>query len=176
MLWYIPLLYLFYYYYNAHQTEKNHQHVFQQLKRLENKLMEFDQLYPLFLTKKDIVENEKNIENKLVGEETPDGSIQMSYDDFTKSFWYWSKKPIAYKYLNAVARKYVIYYECKDVYVNKHVITEKDEKSDALFLKKKIIKPVLTNANIFKWAGKEFVKEEIKEKNTISYAEFMKKK
>lgn len=38
--------------------------------------------------------------------------------------------------------------------------------------------PVLKNANIFKWVGKEYIKEEKKEIEVkpISYAEFIKNK
>lgn len=176
MIWYIPCIYLFYYCYVKYKQEKKQMIIYKKLKRIEHEMMQFDKLYPLFLTKNDIVENEFNKEHKLVEEETPEGNVCMAYDEFTKSFFYWSKKSIAYKYLNTIARKYVILYDCKDIYINKHTLEKSEEKS--IFLKKNIIKPVLTNSNIFKWIGKEYIKEEKKEIEikSISYAEFIKNK
>lgn len=176
MLWYIPLTYILYYCYVKYKKEKNQCIMYQNLKTIENEMMQYDKLYPLYLTKNDIIENELNKENKLVEEETPEGMICMMYDDFTKSFFYWSKKSFSYKYLNTVARKYVILYDCKDKYIHKHTLEKTEEKP--VMLKKKVIKPVLKNANIFKWIGKEYIKEEKKdiEVKSISYAEFIKNK
>lgn len=178
MLWFIPLVYLSYYYYTKYQSEKKQWMIYNYLKSIEKELMQYEYMYPLYLIKNDIIENEYNQENKLVGEETPEGFVSMMYDDFTKSFFYWSKKPISYKYLNTVARKYVIYYDCKELYINKHTLEKIEEPAKTDILIKKIVKPVLKNSNIFKWIGKEYVKEEKKEVEikSISYAEFIKNK
>ncbi len=178
MIWYILFAYLFYYKYTQYKLNQQQLILYEQIKSIEKEMMLFDKLYPMYLTKKDIVENEMNIENKLVGEDTPDGYVTMTYDDFTKSFLYWSKKAITYKYLETLARKYVIFYECKELYVDKHTLEKVEEGKKAVFYKKKIVIPVLKNANIFKWVGKEYVKEEKKEVDVkpISYAEFMKNK
>lgn len=178
MIWYILFVYIFYYKYKQYKLNQHQIMVCQQLKSIEKEMMQFDKQYPMYLTKKDIIENETNIENKLVEEETPDGVVSMTYDEFTKSFLYWSKKAVAYKYLETVARKYVIFYECKDVYVDKHTLEKVEEGKKTVFYKKKIEIPVLKNANIFKWIGKEYVKEEKKviDIKPISYAEFIKNK
>ena len=42
----------------------------------------------------------------------------MTYDEHANTFFYWALKPIAYRYLEVVARKYVLVYDCKDRYVN----------------------------------------------------------
>ena len=42
----------------------------------------------------------------------------MTHNDDVERFEYWSDKSIKYKYLEVVARKYVIIYDCKDKYVN----------------------------------------------------------
>lgn len=178
MLWFMFLLYYLYNRYHQHKLNQHQHQLYLDLKLIEQDLMQFDKLYPLCLTKKDITENEFNIENKLIEEETPEGLVTMKYDDYTKSFLYWSKKSITYRYLETVARKYVIYYECKDVYIDKHTLEKEEEKKKDVFYKKNIVKPVLTNSNIFKWVGKEFVKEEKKvvEVKQISYADFIKNK
>jgi hypothetical protein len=178
MIWYILCVYLFYYKYTQYQFQKHQQQIYEKLKSIEKEMTQFDKLYPMYLTKHDIVEHETNIEHKLVEEETPDGVVWMTYDEFTKSFLYWSKKAVAYKYLETVARKYVIFYECKDCYVDKHTLEKVEEGKKAVFYKKKIVIPVLKNANIFKWVGKEYVKEEKKvvDIKPISYAEFIKNK
>lgn len=178
MIWYILCVYILYYKYTQYQLNQNQKILYNKIKSIEKDLMQFDKLYPMYLTKSDIIENEINIENKLVEEETPDGFVCMTYDDFTKSFLYWSKKAITYKYLETVARKYVIYYECKDLYIDKHTLEKIEEGKKTVFYKKKIEIPVLKNANIFKWVGKEYKKEEKKvdDIKPISYAEFIKNK
>jgi hypothetical protein len=173
-MWYLFLIGICYYGYQQYKTNDYHI-TYDELKKIEHEMMQFDKLYPLCLMKKDIIETEVNKENKMVEEETPEGYVKMAYDDFTKSFFYWSKKSIAYKYLNTLARKYVILYECKELYIDKHTL-ENPEKVEKSVIKKKIVKPVLTNGNIFKWIGKEYVKEEKKKEEikSISYAEFIK--
>jgi hypothetical protein len=178
MILYIILFCFLYNQYKQYEINKKQTYLYKELKSIEKDLMQFDKLYPLCLNKSDIVENEMNIENKLIEEDTPDGIVKMTYDEFTKSFLYWAKKSIPYKNLETVARKYVIYYDCKDLYIDKHTLEKEEEKGKDVFYKKKIIKPVLTTANIFKWVGKEFIKEEKKvvEVESISYAEFIKNK
>ncbi len=178
MIWYILFVYFLYNRYTQYKLNQSQFIIYQQLKTIENEMMQYDKLYPMYLNKCDIVENEMNIENKLVGDETPDGYVTMTYDDFTKSFLYWSKKAVTYKYLETVARKYVIFYECKDLYVEKNTLEKVEEGKKVVFYKKKIVLPVLKNANIFKWVGKEYIKEvkKIEEIKPISYAEFIKNK
>lgn len=82
-----------------------------------------------------------NLSLKTVTETTPRGDVMMYYSSKLNSFVYHSKtKEIPYKYLETVARKYVIEYKCKSLYidirkeyekgVNKYnEIKEKEEKA-----------------------------------------------
>ena len=77
----------------------------------------YEQFYPLD-TKESIEESIDRLIHKEVEETTPEGKVILSYDESSNTFLYWAQKPIAYKYLEVVARKYVIVYDCKEVYVN----------------------------------------------------------
>ena len=52
----------------------------------------------------------------VVEEDTPEGRVRMKWSDGV--FLYWCVRPIQYKYLETVARKYVIVYDCKENYIN----------------------------------------------------------
>ena len=77
----------------------------------------YEQFYPLD-TKESVQESIDHLIQKEVEEMTPEGKVILSYDESSNTFLYWAQKPIAYKYLEVVARKYVIVYDCKEVYVN----------------------------------------------------------
>jgi hypothetical protein len=52
----------------------------------------------------------------VVEDMTPEGLVRMKYVEGV--FMYWANRSIQYKYLETVARKYVIVYDCKDKYIN----------------------------------------------------------
>jgi hypothetical protein len=52
----------------------------------------------------------------VVEETTPEGHVRMKFVDGI--FLYWSNRAIQYKYLETVARKYVMVYNCKENYIN----------------------------------------------------------
>ena len=58
-------------------------------------------------------EKQENLDKGVVEEETPDGFVIMKYNDEINRFDYWSDKSIKYKYLEVVARKYVILFHTK---------------------------------------------------------------
>ena len=76
---------------------------------------EYDDLEEKELTEdfvKDLVLN-------VIREETPKGEVLMYYSHEMGSFIYYSKtKEIPYKYLETLARKYVIIYDCKIIYID----------------------------------------------------------
>jgi hypothetical protein len=78
----------------------------------------YEQFYPLDTPKESIEESIDRLIQKEVEEMTPEGKVILSYDESSNTFLYWAQKPIAYKYLEVVARKYVIVYDCKELYVN----------------------------------------------------------
>jgi len=52
-------------------------------------------------------------------ETTPDGTVIMRYNKKDEGFEYWADKPIAYKYLETVARKYITMFHCAGIYINR---------------------------------------------------------
>lgn len=76
---------------------------------------ELDGLEDKELSKDEMVD----LRNKNIVEETPEGNVIMLYNSDTESFWIYSKtKNISFRTLDAVARKYTIKYNCKQVCVN----------------------------------------------------------
>jgi len=60
-----------------------------------------------------------SLKENFIEENTPRGIIFMAYDNTSESYIYYSKtKDIPYKYLETVARKYVIYNKCLNIYVD----------------------------------------------------------
>jgi len=82
------------------------------------RIIPYENLYPLGTLKEKIHETDENILFKRVEETTPDGKVILSYNESSNSFLYWAEKTITYKYLEVLARKYVILYDCKEIYVN----------------------------------------------------------
>ena len=64
----------------------------------------------------------KFIKGEFIEEVTPKGTIYMSYDNDNQTFIYYAKSAssIPYNYLDTVARKYVIFYNCKNIYYHMH--------------------------------------------------------
>jgi len=64
-----------------------------------------------------------NLSNLVLMETTPNGNVVMSYEydkdvpERSKFIYYTNDKSIPYKYLDAVARKYVYVYKCPEIYV-----------------------------------------------------------
>jgi tetratricopeptide (TPR) repeat protein len=76
---------------------------------------EYDDLEEKDLTDKFV----KDLTLNVIREETPKGEVLMYYSHEMESFVYYSKtKEIPYKYLETLARKYVIMYDCKKLYVD----------------------------------------------------------
>ncbi len=90
----------------------------------------YESYYPLNTPKELLQETEDNIKNEQVEEQTPEGNVIMKYNKEDCIFLYWSDKPKMYRYLETVARKYVILYDCKDTYINmyKELIKSLQEK------------------------------------------------
>jgi hypothetical protein len=76
---------------------------------------EYDDLEEKDLTDKFV----KDLTLNVIREETPKGEVLMYYGHEMGSFIYYSKtKEIPYKYLETLARKYVIIYDCKRIYID----------------------------------------------------------
>ena len=94
---------------------------------------------PAFYCKKElheIMDNENNYiekqwKTRILIDSTPRGNIIMFYDVYKQGFAYYSdQNSIPYTILNAVAMKYVLFFGCRDFYV------------DAYFLPKDYISPL----------------------------------
>jgi hypothetical protein len=57
-----------------------------------------------------------NLKNSFVMETTPNGNVLMFWDNDRSSFTYYSDTSIPYRYLEVVARKYVIMNNCREIY------------------------------------------------------------
>jgi hypothetical protein len=99
--------------------------------KLENsterlKPLPFEKQYPI-----EDAGNEKNsdFENCIVLSNTPQGLVYMKYSEEEDGFEYWTDKAIDYKYLEAVARKYVTIFSCSDIYIDRiELLKEKIDK------------------------------------------------
>lgn len=56
--------------------------------------------------------------NNYIMEYTPLGNVYMRYNNYKKSFEYFSNNTIPYRFLESVARKYVITFWCKPLFVD----------------------------------------------------------
>jgi hypothetical protein len=110
--------YKFYKRHKAHkklllQQEEAQKKIKEQESAFENKYFnEYDEL-------KDEPEAPVPSATSHVRETTPQGDVIMTYDDSRKLFCYYSdKRTIQFKYLEPVARKYVIEHRCKRLYID----------------------------------------------------------
>lgn len=60
----------------------------------------------------------KELKNNMIKETTPVGHIKLSYDYNVSAFIYYSDCDIPYKYLEVVARLFVIKNNCKSIYID----------------------------------------------------------
>lgn len=120
------------------QQEEAQKRIKEQESAFENKFFkEYDEL-------KDEPEAPLPSATSHVRETTPQGDVIMTYDDSRKLFCYYSdKRTIQFKYLEPVARKYVIEHGCKRLYIDirKELIKAKEAKDAAA------AKTAPTNAN-----------------------------
>jgi hypothetical protein len=59
-----------------------------------------------------------NLKNCIVMEKTPVGNAIMFYNNAKSSFEYYSDSTLPYRYLEVVARKYILTYKCKQIFVD----------------------------------------------------------
>lgn len=73
--------------------------------------------YPI---KQAIHNNSKTVNNNsFITEMTPYGYVIMGYDYEREGFKYWSDRSIPFEILEVVARKFVSYFHCSDLYINR---------------------------------------------------------
>jgi hypothetical protein len=69
-----------------------------------------------------------NLKNCFIIEKTPLGNVIMIYNNKKTSFEYYSDSTIPYRYLEPIARKYVITYKCRSIYVDMEEELKESEK------------------------------------------------
>ncbi len=73
----------------------------------------------------------EQLKNSILIERTPVGNVIMYYDSSRETFIYYSDSTIPYRYLEVVARKYVVQNRCKKLYVDmEKELKEAQEKLD----------------------------------------------
>jgi hypothetical protein len=114
--------------YNRDQDDFDIEEIYQHLlKDKEELLKKMDETEKMIMTEeemrkksREVIINKKldKFINNYVLEHTPLGNIYMRYNNDKKSFEYFSNNTIPYRYLEPVARKYVMTYWCKPIFVD----------------------------------------------------------
>ena len=101
----------------------------------------------------------ENYDHEYFDMETPSGKVYMSYDTVNSVFnYYCNSKEIPYKYLDCVARNFVIKFDCKNIFIDYQVEMNKIHE-----LKKQELKNKDKNKDI----NKDINKDKNKDKNNI---------
>ena len=70
-------------------------------------------------------------ETVYISDMTPDGIAFMRYNKYKEGFEYWAEKSIKYDYLETICRKFVKFYRCKNMYIDrKRLLREKRERAE----------------------------------------------
>jgi len=77
------------------------------------RMIQYEETYPL---EGSAEETDENYKKEQVVEKTPAGVVRMKYDPEEKCFLYWADTTIPTKYLDTVARKYVLVFQKKEWY------------------------------------------------------------
>ena len=107
---------------------------------------------------RNMIENKLNqlIDNYII-EYTPVGNVIMRFNNNDKSFEYYSNHSLPYRYLEAIGRKYVLTYQCKNIFIDMDEEVEKvkkinemknnGEKKNKLMKPPQVFKPQYMSAN-----------------------------
>jgi hypothetical protein len=68
------------------------------------------------------------LKNNIVIENTPIGNVAMTYDHTREAFIYYTDNIMPYRFLETIARKFVIMFKCKSVFVDMNEEIGKAEK------------------------------------------------
>lgn len=77
------------------------------------RVIQYEETYPL---EGEASETDENYKKDQVVEKTPAGVVRMKYDPEEKHFLYWADTTIPTRYLDTVARKYVLVFQKKEWY------------------------------------------------------------
>ena len=111
----------------------------------------------------------ESLKNSIVVEHTPLGNVAMHYDNKREAFVYYSDSVMPYRYLEVVARKYVITFHCKRVFVNmEDEINKAKTKIEEQKNAKKLEEEQAQQAQAEKQKQELELKEEPKKKNVFA--------
>lgn len=121
---------------------------------------EYDELENIDITDKIY----KIIEGKFIKEETPKGNIYMGYDKEKEGFIYYAKSAssFSYEYLDTVARKFIIKYNCKNLY---HHLYDEMVRNYQIARETKLNDNIDDEADVGKGTGKDSVFMNVKSYN-----------
>jgi hypothetical protein len=83
--------------------------------------------------------------NNYILEFTPLGNVYMRYNNFKKSFEYFSNNTIPYRYLETIGRKYVMTFRCKSLFID---LEEELKKSSKIASEKEKEKDLVINNSV----------------------------
>ena len=143
----------------------------------------YEGLYPLDTP--ELFETPENLAKGQVEEMTPEGRVRLRLHDGI--FEYWADRAQTYRFLETVARKYVIVYNCREQYVNmfrellkaREVVVPPPAPANAVYatLKRNAPPPrasvVNAAANRYRWLGKYV---EVVAPRGMSYSDFKKQR
>lgn len=133
-------------------------------------LTELKDMEPRVLTEADL----EALKSNIIEDESPVGLIKMYYDHTYRGFiWFCDRNPVPYRFLETIVRKYIIEYDCCNLYVDLHDEVEKShrlavkaskkfsEPSKSIFVeadnkRKQLLKLLSIKTNIlkFRYGGK----------------------
>ena len=67
----------------------------------------------------------ESLKKNLVIDFTPVGNVAMTYDSERETFVYYSDNKVPYRFLEPVARKYVVNFQCKEIFIDMDEEVEK---------------------------------------------------
>ena len=83
--------------------------------------LRYERRYPISQAKQER-DNLDYIERNIIVDNTPEGLVYLRYNGEEKAFEYWSNRSVRYPYLETVARKYVTFFACKNLYVDRRAL------------------------------------------------------
>lgn len=105
------------------------------------------------------------LKNSIVVEHTPMGNVAMYYDSKREAFVYYSDSVMPYRYLEVVARKYVITFQCKSIFV---VMEDEINKAKTKIEEQKLKKVQEQEERDAALAEDASIKDEPKKKNVFA--------
>lgn len=117
------------------------------LRELENTVLKEDDIQKE-VREKTICTRRDKLMNSYIIENTPLGHVAMRYNNSRGTFEYYADNTIPYRFLEVVARKYVITYRCKSLYIIMEEELKKYEEKMELLKKEEQNKSV-PKKNIF---------------------------